>query len=262
MALLHLNYMSMTLRGNTEVKIILPDCEGEPKTFYESGVKYPVLWLLHGTFGDYTDWVRMTSIERYAKDKKIVVVMPSSLNSMYVNWNTFAMGYNAYDNLMDELMPMVYGWLPVSRKKEDNYIAGLSMGGRGACIYAFNHPELFNAVYSMSAVPEDLTKIDTTSPFYPRVKNLIENFGGMEGYLASELNLRRLMIENKDKLPKMYFSCGIKDPIAYQNYLDFQKFIKENGFEACFKTEEGYSHEWSFWDICIQDALEKFFGAE
>ena len=106
MALLHLNYMSMTLRGNTDVNIILPDCEGEPKTFYESGVKYPVLWLLHGTFGDYTDWVRMTSIERYAKDKKIVVVMPSSLNSMYVNWNIFAMGYNAYDNLMDELMPM------------------------------------------------------------------------------------------------------------------------------------------------------------
>ena len=259
MTLLHINYMSRCLMGNTDVNIILPNCgANEPEEFYKSGKKYKVIWLLHGTFGDYTDWIRMTNIERYACDKNIAVVMPSSLNSMYVNWHTFAMGYNAYDNLLKELMPLVYGWFPISDKREDNFIAGLSMGGRGACVYAFNHPELFSKLYSMSAVPEDLSQVDTSSPFYPRVKNLIDNFGGMEGYLASELNLWRLVKEKKEELPELYFSCGTKDPIAYQNYLKFQEYAKTLELPVTFKTVEGYSHEWAFWDMCIQDAIEHF----
>ncbi len=257
MALLHLNYMSTCLRGSTDVNVILPNCSGKPKEFYGKE-KFKVIWLLHGTFGDYTDWVRMTGIERYACEKNIAVVMPSALNSMYVNWSVFALEYNAFDMLTEELMPLVYSWLPVSDKKEDNFIAGLSMGGRGACIYAFNHPELFSKLYSMSAVPEDISVVDTKSPFYARTKNLIDNFGGMEGYLNSELNLWRLAKEKKDELPEMYFSCGTKDPIAWQNYQKFQKYAEEIGLKAEFFTLEGYSHEWAFWDICIKDAIEKF----
>ena len=260
MALLHLNYMSRTLMGNTDVNILLPDADKDPKEFYDENTKYPVLWLLHGTFGDYTDWIRMSGLERYCKDKKLVVVMPSSLNSMYADWSTFAMGYNAFSNLLNELMPMIYAWFPVSRKKEDNYVAGLSMGGRGACIYGFNHPELFQAVFSMSAVPEDLSIVNTASPFYPRVKNLIDNFGGMEGYLASPLNLWRLAEEKKEELPDLYFYCGTKDPIAYDNYVRFQAYADQIGLKASFKTVEGYSHEWALWDMCIQEVVEKIAG--
>ena len=54
MALVHLNLNSKYLSGNTDVNIILPDLPRgeEPKTFYGAKKKYPVLWLLHGTFGD------------------------------------------------------------------------------------------------------------------------------------------------------------------------------------------------------------------
>jgi putative tributyrin esterase len=82
----------------------------------------------------------------------------------------------------------------------------------------------------------------------------------MDGYLASEMNLWKLAAENKDRMPKLYFACGTKDPIAYKNYLKFQDYAKEIGLEAEFRTEEGYSHEWAFWDLCIQEAVEKFFG--
>ena len=58
MALLNLNFMSMYLYGNTEITVILPDVDytGRPEDFYSSGEKYKVLWLLHGTYGDHTDW--------------------------------------------------------------------------------------------------------------------------------------------------------------------------------------------------------------
>ena len=65
MALIHLNFDSKYLSGSTDVNILLPDCarSQEPAAFYGSGKKYPVLWLLHGTFGDYSDWLRKTNVE-------------------------------------------------------------------------------------------------------------------------------------------------------------------------------------------------------
>ena len=110
----------------------------------------------------------------------------------------------------------------------------------------------------MSAVPADISQVDEKSPFYPRTKNLIDNFHGMEGYMHSPLNLQKRFLEKKEVLPKMYFSCGTEDPICYKDYVKFQEFVKENGLEAEFLTLEGYSHEWAFWDICVQNAVEKF----
>ncbi len=69
MALVHINFESEFLATNTDVNIILPDKPREktPAQFYGSGAKYKVLWLLHGTFGDYTDWIRKSNIELYAQ---------------------------------------------------------------------------------------------------------------------------------------------------------------------------------------------------
>ena len=134
MALVHLNFESECLGNNTDVSIILPDKPHgtTPENFYANGKKYPVLWLLHGTFGDYTDWVRKSSIERYATARDLIVVMPSGLNSNYLNWPGFGTGYRAWDYLFDELMPLVHNWYPASSKREDNYIAGCPWAA-GAC---------------------------------------------------------------------------------------------------------------------------------
>ena len=145
MALIHLNFESKYLCGNTDINIILPEADRnmEPKEYFRHLKKYKVLWLLHGTYGDYSDWVRKTNVELYAYQRKIAVVMPSASNSNYADWDCFALGYKVYSYFAEELMPMIYANFPISSKREDNYIAGLSMGGKGAFLYALNHPELF-----------------------------------------------------------------------------------------------------------------------
>ena len=267
MALLHMSFTSKYLHGTTDVNVILPDpgFRQEPADLYNSGEKFKVLWLLHGTYGDYSDWLRKSNVELYACEKRIAVVMPSALNSNYVDWKTFSMGYEVYSYFFEELMPMVYGWLPVSRKKEDNFIAGLSMGGRGTCVYAFARPELFAAAYSFSAAPVPLKEPDMSNPFAAREVTLIENFGGMDGYKKSPLNLWDRAKECAEKgieMPKMYFACGDRDPIAYASFLAFRTYAKEIGFAAEFHEIAGYSHEWRFWDLCLQDALERFVPEE
>lgn len=264
MALMQLNFQSEYLQGNTTVSVILPDKPwgADPKEFYGQDRRYKVLWLLHGTYGDHTDWLRKSNIELYACERDLAVVMPTALNSNYANWEKFSIGYNMYDFLTEELMPLVYHWLPVSDRREDNYIAGLSMGGRGTCVYAFNHPERFAGAAILSQVPRDIEWDREKNPdFFKRTQISIDNRGGLKEYLASYENTWRVLDEAVAKgvdLPKLYFACG-KDDMLYEGFLHFKAHAQQIGLEAAFEEIEGYRHEWRFWDLTIEKAL-KYFG--
>ena len=266
MALMQFNFPSEYLQGNTNISMILPDkpWKADPRRFYGSGKKYRVLWLLHGTFGDHTDWIRRSNIELYACERDLAVVMPDAMNSNYANWEKFSLGFNMYDYLTEELMPMVHSWFPVSEKREDNFIAGLSMGARGSCVYALNHPELFAGAAMLSQVPRDLEWDRKENPdFYRRTQGCIDNRGGLEAYLASYENTWRVLDEALAKgveLPKLYFACGKQDHL-YNGFVHFREHAQKAGLKAKFEEIDGYRHEWRFWDLTIQKALD-YFGIE
>lgn len=274
MSLLTYNFESQYLNNNHQVSIILPDKKRDisPQDFYRSEKKYKVLWLLHGTFGDNTDWVRKTNIELYATEKDLVVVMPPALNSNYSNWEHSMLGYNMYDYLTEELMPLIYGWFPVSDCREDNFIAGLSMGGRGTIKFAVTHPDKFAAAAVLSAAPVDMKQLRPGHPSILldtenfRLKTTIENAGGLESYLNSNENVWAIidhMAAEKTlhTLPKLMFACGEEDAVLYQYYLSFKKHCEEIGLDARWFSLPYYRHEWRFWDKAIQEALD-FFGLE
>ena len=263
MALMQFNFSSECLQGSTNIMVIMPERPHAvaAEAFYRSQKKYKVLWLLHGTFGDCTDWVRRTNIERYACARDLVVVMPSALNTNYANWPDFSIGYNMYDFLTEELMPLIYGWLPVSDKREDNFIAGLSMGGRGTCVYAFNHPEKFAGAAVLSAAPRDIFWCQKCEPgMYKRLHNAaVALYGSDRGYADSFENTWRLATEKAGDadLPKLYFASGTVDSL-YPAFVHFRKHAQKIGLKAEFEEIPGYGHEWAFWDLSIQKALDYF----
>ena len=260
MALVRMNFESQYLRNNNEISIILPDKPRnlEPAEFYGSGAKYKVLWLLHGTYGDHTDWLRKSSIELYACEKNLAVVMPSALNSNYSNWDDFAIGYSMYDFVTEELMRLIYNWFPISDKREDNYIAGLSMGGGGTIKFAVNYPDKFAAAAILSSAPRNLRAIDLETA-NARTLTSIKNAGGLEKYADSYENVWDKLAElvGKDVLPRLYFACGTED-FLYERYATFKKYAKKINLDATFEEGPG-KHEWRFWDTHIQKALD-FFG--
>ncbi|WP_341854260.1 alpha/beta hydrolase-fold protein [Brachybacterium sp. GPGPB12] len=111
----------------------------------ESGV--PVLYLLHGLSDDCTIWERRTSIERYATEKGIAVVMPEVRRSFYTDE---AVGEAYWTFVAEEPPRIVARTFRVSTAREDTFVAGLSMGGFGAFKLALNHPERFAAAASLS----------------------------------------------------------------------------------------------------------------
>jgi len=171
-----------------------------------------------------------------------------------------------YDFILKELMPIIYGWFPASDKPEDNYIAGLSMGGRGTMKFAFNHPELFHKAAILSACPVDYS---TLSPDNPnpvlntnnyRMKNIIDNAGGLEKFLDSYENLWKICEEKgpKGELPDLFFAVGTEDTLIYENMKVFKAHMDEIGFHPVYYVEPGYRHEWRFWNLAIEKALDWF----
>lgn len=260
--LIHNNFRSWCLQTNTDVDIIIPDMpQGvDAKQFFLCEKKYPVLWLLHGTWGGYSDFVRRTNIDLYAKECNIMVVMPNAMNSEYSNWPKYNLGYNMYDFLTEELMPMIQGTFPASPKKEDNFICGLSMGSIGAYKYAINHPGLFAGCSCMSGTPSNVEKLYKQGKCTERTLFNIENAGGIDKYLNSYENLwgkTKEAVGKQSEYPLFYFSVG-KDDFLYSSYKEFEKYAKEIGFEAKWEELDGYAHEWRFWELEIQKSLELF----
>ncbi len=276
MAVVHMKFESQYLGSRHPVTIILPDTPRtmEPKKFFSNGRKYPVLWLLHGTFGDCDDWLNRSMIEVFACEHNLAVVMMNGLNTDYVNWPGTGIGTNAYDYLFEELMPMVYNWYPVSDRREDNYIAGLSMGGAGTMVYALGHPEKFSVAASLSypLMPADYDLVIDPEDkligtpahlrgFRPNRKdNQIANAGGLEAYKASVANTWDRLIEAEESgidLPKLYFCIGTKD-FLYPAWINFREMVAEKGFDIELEEEEGYAHEWRFWNMYIEKIINRF----
>ena len=100
----------------------------------------PVLYLLHGLKGAAHTWTSYTSIERYLyeSEKKMVVVMPEMHNNFYTDQ---AIGWPYLKYVAEELPRIIETYLRVSPKRENTYVAGLSMGGYGAMKIALTYPE-------------------------------------------------------------------------------------------------------------------------
>lgn len=283
MALVRLNFESEYLGNNHEIGVILPDKPRSvtPEAFYGSGKKYKVLYLLHGTFGDYSDWIRKSNIELYACEKDLIVVMPSAMNSDFVNWPAFGTGYDMGSYLTKELMPLIQNWFPASAKREDNFIAGLSMGGAGTIRYLLNHPDKFAgaAILSASAGNMDALKPYRDEKTYAfrekilsgeieittgrgklggRQLNSICKYETVGAYLDSVENSWDRFLESDVKaLPRIFAACGKNDG-GYAGFLNFKAFLTDLGAQAKFEEIDGYAHEWRFWDLTIQHAIEYF----
>lgn len=284
MALIHLDFESQYYNANTDVYVIIPDKKRgiDPKDFYKREDRFKCLWLLHGTFGSYSDWIRKSNIELYACEHDLMVVMPSVQNFDYEEWDNAGLGLDTTRMIVDELMPMIQNWFPASDKREDNFIAGLSMGGGGAIKLALNYPEKFSACACLSSTPRNLDarkadleklfaltrKEAKTAQFEDRFMgyrnyNQMHRYDSVDEYLDSISNSwRKLdsMVAAKDPLlPRLFFSIGTED-FGYANFKLFKAHLEELGVDAVF-TEGPGVHEWRVWERDIQKAIT-FFGLD
>ena len=271
MALLTLNFESEYLNQAQYLTVILPDKPDGQKAeeFYASHEKYKVLWLLHGTYGIGNEWLRRTNVELYASRRNMIVVMPDALNSDYVSWPDFGMGYDYPGFFVKELMPLVHNWLPASDRKEDNFIAGLSMGGQGATQLGFFYPELFARIGAFSyplinyhAHPDGKVFGEGYPQYDERFLRQVANQGGMEAFMKSQYNTWDRFFENTDppSLPPIHFFIG-KEDFFWPVHCEMKEELKRRGRDDVMITEyDGLHHEWEVWDRAVHEFIDECEG--
>ena len=126
MALVQVDFFSEKLMRTVTINAIIP----VDKKLNQPNKKFKTLYLLHGIFGNYTDWVCGTRIQRWAQDHDLAVIMPSGENKFYVDNENSHEYYSQF--IGEELVSITRAMFPLSQRREDTFIAGLSMGGYGA----------------------------------------------------------------------------------------------------------------------------------
>ena len=143
MALNRVVFQSRILGMTSSISVEIPE-----SALSSQSEEVPVLWLLHGGCGTESDWFRYTNAERYAMERGLALIMPCVGNSRYCD---MVYGGDFYRYITEELPEVCQHFFPIlSKKREKNFIAGLSLGGSGAITIGLRNPERFSAIGILS----------------------------------------------------------------------------------------------------------------
>ncbi|MFB9277996.1 alpha/beta hydrolase [Cohnella cellulosilytica] len=239
MALLQCSFNSEALGISASMNVILP--QGERRRPLKT------LYLLHGLSDDHTIWCRRTSIERYADAYGIAVVMPAVNRSFYAD---MARGANYWTFVSEELPRLARSFFPLSERREDNFAAGLSMGGYGAFKLGLSHPDRYAAVASLSGAV-DLNRL-FADRFSEDLFDIVEDPASVPG---SSLDLFALAerVAGRPGAPLLYQCCGTED-FLYEDNVRFREHCRKLGLPLTYEEEPG-THDWGYWDDKIQSVL-------
>jgi S-formylglutathione hydrolase FrmB len=217
------------------------------------GERHPTLYLLHGLSDDHSIWMRRTSIERHVAEAGLAVIMPCVHRSFYTD---MVHGYKYWTFISEEVIELAQQFFPLSPKREDRFVAGLSMGGYGAFKLAMHLPEKFAAGASLSGAV-DMASRDNADLREDLRNDLTLVYGGPEKIAGTEHDLMHVAAElagSKGPRPKLYQWCGTDDFLYPQN-LSFRDHAQKLGLDLTYEEGSG-GHEWSCWDRQIQRVIE------
>lgn len=251
MALIHCDFFSDVLGLSTSMTVILP--QAVKTQIGMKGVslkaKHPTLYLLHGLSDDHSIWTRRTSIERYVAEMDLAVVMPQVHRSYYCDME-YGMRYWTF--LTEELPEVARSFFPLSSDREDNFAAGLSMGGYGALKWALRKPEALAAAASLSGGVNRAKK--PANPLWQRDYWLVFGDKQVAGSEDDLFELVHRLDASGGPKPKFYQCCGTED-FVYQDNLLFREEWKKTKLDFTYEEGPG-THEWGYWDAKIRDVLK------
>jgi S-formylglutathione hydrolase FrmB len=246
MALVRCDFFSDVLGLSTSMTVVLPQATSSQigMTGTTSAADAPVLYLLHGLSDDDTIWLRRTSIERYAAPLGLAVVMPQVARSFYTDE---VHGNRYWTFLSEELPRLARSFFHLSDRREDTFVAGLSMGGYGALKWALHRPGRFAAAASLSGAL-DLAAVSQDEGRKPLMLRVFD------GRVGPRDDLFALLADaDVESLPSLYVACGTEDHL-YEHNVRFVDAATAAGVDVQVDFRPG-EHEWGVWDATVRDVL-------
>ena len=245
-----------SLQRRTSISVILPADNIHFLQDTEEIVPQPyrTLYLLHGLYGSDDIFLANTSIQKFAEDHGIAIVIPCGENSFYVDNPKAHAYYGEY--VGQELLDITRNIFPLSDKREDTFIAGFSMGGYGAIRNGLKYSQNFSKIGMISSalITDDIVNY-TSDDNVLRAHDFYESvFGDLDKIKNSDKNPKYL-VENTDDMPDIFMACGDDDFLVDKN-VDFYEFLKSKHVDVEFIKAPG-EHTWEFCDKYIKEFIKR-----
>lgn len=219
--------------------------------------RYPVVYLLHGLTGHYTNWLEHTRLADYAASYELIIVMPEGNNSWYTDSASVPTDkYESY--IVQELIPDVEKRFRARGEREARAIGGLSMGGYGALKFGVKYPQAFVFVASLSGALDAASWTKAELGGFEFIwQTLLPVYGpeNSETRAANDISklYRELPAERIAALPFVYLDCGTQDPLLAINR-SFVDILLLRKIPHEYRQLPG-GHAWPYWEAQVQEVL-------
>ncbi|TFV94296.1 esterase family protein [Algoriphagus kandeliae] len=225
-----------------------------PGSYFSGENHYPVLYLLHGGSGSFSDWHKKVTepglVPRLADQYQVIIVTPGVGPASYY-YDSPQMDSVKYESYMvKELIPFVDKNYRTLAKKESRAITGLSMGGHGAMMLAAKHPELFTAVGTMSGVMNIDTRLWEVPDDFRNLRRTgqKEMLGEDLNYEAPDFNpytIVGLVEQIQQNGHAIIIDCGVDDFLIKTNR-QLREMLLERKVPHEYIERPG-AHTWKYW---------------
>ena len=222
-----------------------------------STTRYPVLYLLHGLTGHYSDWISRTNVADYAAQYRMIVVTPEGNDGWYTDSAIVATDkYETY--ILKELIPDVQQRYRTIEARYGRGIAGLSMGGYGSLKFGLKSPSTFVFVASMSG-PLGVTRFSEKETGASGWATSLQLFGPVDSDTRKANDLFQIVSQvpaaRIPSLPFFYFDCGTEDSALIFPYnRELAGLMSEKKVPHEYRELPG-DHSWAYWDKQVQEVL-------
>lgn len=237
-------FQSKLLNDTLPYNVILPTDYATARS-----TRYPVLYLLHGLTGHYSDWVSRTNIADYAAEYRLIVVMPEGNDGWYTD------KYESY--ILEELIPDVQQRYRTIEARYARAIAGLSMGGYGAIKFGLKSPHTFVLAASMSGAFAITRFSEQEVPELWRPSLKLFGPVGSDTRRTNDVFeiIKNLSPGRTASLPYFYFDCGTEDsPLIFPSNRELATLMFEKKIPHEYRELPG-DHSWGYWDNQVQEIL-------
>lgn len=243
-----LQVASAAMNKTYKIAVVLPD------SYAKSKISLPVLYLLHGAYGHFDDWLKKTPnknlVKNLADQYNLIIVMPEGETFSFYLDSPVNKGSQFETFIAQEVIQKVDKTYKTISNKSGRVITGLSMGGHGALYLSAKHPDLFCAAGSMSGAL-DMTVMLNRDPSAQVVKLMEPVFGdkNADPEMYAKYSVLGMLDKIKtNKLP-LIIDSGVDDFLIEPNR-ELHRRLVYNKVDHDY-TERPGAHTWEYWEIAL-----------
>lgn len=223
----------------------------KPSTYEKSAKRFPVVYLLHGYSGNFSNWItKVPQLKDFAEENQVLIVCPDGDTASWYFDSPVNQRMKYETHIGKEVPAYIDARYKTIPHREARAITGLSMGGHGAMFIGYRHAKTFGGIGSMSGAV-DLEGLKKSRLIYNILGDTTNN-----GKYYEDFNVLNIVKNYPADSVAIIIDCGVDDFLFEANQKLHQELLN-------LKTPHDYierpgKHDWPYWANAVEYQLVFF----